>query len=251
MWLLNIFDNQTLELIAETGAIVIGSVLMGILLGYLYWGEYKKKTIKLNKSLDLERDQALQNKEKMDDLEAIRNHLQTEMQTDRSKFTSQSKTIYDQQSRIFENERQIQDLSTTISQLNNTIQTYEQRMNTIQHELLQPKEEVIPIRKIIASPSRINYEYVSNLLGRQVIEDDLTLLIGIGPRTSALLESHGIETWQQLSDTPTSQLQQILSDAGGIYKSLDPTHWAKQACMAAQSEWRKLRVYQESLRNLE
>ncbi len=251
MWLLNIFDNQTLELIAETGAIVIGSLLMGILLGYLYWGEFKKKSIKLSKSLDLERDQALQNKEKMEDLEATRNHLQAEMQSDRSKFSSQSKTIYDQQLRIFETERQIQDLSTTIGQLNQTIETYEQRMNTIKDEIEQPQEDIIPIRKIIASPSRINYEYVSNLLGRQVIEDDLTLIVGIGPRTSALLESHGIETWQQLANTSTDQLQQILSVAGGIYKSLDPTHWAKQAGMASQSEWRKLRVYQESIRKLE
>ncbi len=251
MWLLNIFDNQTLALIAETGAIVIGSVLMGILLGFLHWGEYKKKSIKLSKSLDLERDQAIQNKEKMDDLEAIRNHLQAEMQSDRSKFTSQSKDIYDQQIRIFEKERQIQDLSSTIKELNQTIESYEQRLNTIQEEILPPREEVISIRKIIASPSRINYEYVSNLLGRQVIQDDLTLIVGIGPRTAALMESQGIETWQQLAETTTVQLQQILSDAGGIYKSLDPTHWAKQASMASQSEWRKLRVYQESLRKLE
>ncbi len=224
---------------------------MGILLGYLYWGEYKKKTAKLSKSLDLERDQALQNKEKMNDLEAIRGHLQDEMQTDRSKYTTQSKTIYDQQARIFENERKIQDLSGTIRELNSSIDSYEERLKTIQQEVLPSREELVPIKKITASPVRANYEYISNLLGRQVIENDLTLINGIGPRTAALLESKGIDTWNELAETTTDQLRQILEEAGGVYKSLDPAHWAKQASMASQSEWRKLRVFQESLRKLE
>lgn len=248
---MSLLDNTTLHIISETGAIVIGSMLMGILLGYLYWGEYKKKSIKLSRTLDLERDQALQQKEKYDDLEAIRQHLTNEIQSERNKFSSQSKTIYDQQIKLFEYERQIHEITTVNQELRNAIDGYENRIRLMEQEIVKPKEEEEPIKKITVTTARANYEHVSNLLGRQVIEDDLTVIVGIGPRTAALLESKGIETWGHLSVTTVEELQQILEEAGGVYKSLDPTHWPKQAAMASQSEWRKLRVYQETLRKIE
>ena len=97
---------------------------------------------------------------------------------------------------------------------------------------------------------RANYDHVSRLLGRQVTENDLTLIAGIGPRTASLLQKMGIESWDALAATPVDKLRQILGDAGGVYKSQDPTHWPKQASMAAQSEWRKLRVFQETLKKI-
>jgi len=119
----------------------------------------------------------------------------------------------------------------------------------IEEELLQSKSIAKPLKKIISSvATRANYEHVSQLLGRQVTENDLTLITGIGPKTAALLQANGIQTWNDLAKAKVEDLGEILSEAGGIYKSQDPTHWPKQAVMAAKSEWRKLRVFQESLR---
>jgi predicted flap endonuclease-1-like 5' DNA nuclease len=90
---------------------------------------------------------------------------------------------------------------------------------------------------------------VSKLIGRQVAENDLTLILGIGPKTAEILKSHGVDTWDKLAATPLLDLSKWLLEAGGIYKSQDPTSWAKQATMAAHGEWRKLRLYQETLRS--
>ncbi len=83
------------------------------------------------------------------------------------------------------------------------------------------------------------------------MENDLTVIAGIGPRTASLLQAMGIDTWELLAGTSVSELRQTLDKAGGNYKSLDPTHWPRQAAMAAQSEWRKLRVFQQSLKAAE
>ena len=251
MWMLSILDNQSLHVIAEVGAIVIGSVLLGILFGYLHWGEFVKKSIKLGKNLDLERDQAIQLKEKMNDLELINDQLRTEIERERSKSGYQSKSLYDLQQRQHDYDKQVRQLKETIGELTAKADQYEARIDIIKQELNKPKEqeqvtESVPMQG--PSPSRANYEHVSQLLGKPVIENDLTIISGIGPRIASLLESRGIETWEQLSNTPVDALQSLLIEAGGVYKSLDPAHWPRQASMAAKSEWRKLRVYQQSLK---
>lgn len=249
--MLNILDNHSLHVIAEVGAIVIGSILLGLLLGYLHWGEFKKKSIKLGKNLDLERDQAIQLKEKLIDLALINDQLQSEVANEKSKYGYQTKTLFDLQQKQIDDEKQIRQLKETIGELTAKADQYETRIDIIRQELNKAKEQeqikesaIVPV----SSPSRANYEHVSQLLGKPVIENDLTIISGIGPRIASLLESRGIETWEQLSNTPVDVLQSLLIEAGGGYKSLDPAHWPRQACMAAKSEWRKLRVYQQSLK---
>lgn len=249
--MLNILDNQSLHVIAEVGAIVIGSILLGLLFGYLHWGEFKKKSIKLGKSLDLERDQAIQLKEKLIDLTLVNDQLRSEFDHEKSKSGYQSKSLFDLQQKQVENEKQIRQLKETIGELTAKADQYEYRLHTIKEELYNPKEpEQISDRvgTPVPTPLRANYEHVSQVLGKPVIENDLTIIAGIGPRIASLLESRGIETWEQLSNTPVDALQSLLVEAGGIYKSLDPAHWPRQASMAARSEWRKLRVYQLSLK---
>lgn len=250
MCLLSILDSPVLHIVAETLVIVVGSLLLGILFGYLHWGEYKKKSIKLGKSLDNERDQMIQLKEKLDELETIRSHMQTEINSHISRQNAQSKTIFDHQQELFEKEKQINGLQHSIEELGSLIETYEQRLKVIEDEL-KPVIEVpppLPKRESPVIPIRANYEHVSQLLGRQVIENDLTVISGIGARTASLLESRGIETWEELANVSIESLRQILEEAGGVYKTLDPASWPKQSRMAAQSEWRKLRVYQETLK---
>ncbi|MEO5907321.1 MAG: hypothetical protein ABIQ11_11380 [Saprospiraceae bacterium] len=252
--MLNILDNQSLHVIAEVAAIVIGSMLLGLLLGYLYWGEFKKKSIKLGKNLDLERDKAIQLKEKLIDLEVINDQLQSEIAGEKLKYGYQTKSLFDQQQKQYEYEKQIKQLKETIGELTSKADQYESRLHIIKEELNKPKEPEQIIGRVSTpapSPSRANYEHVSQLLGKPVIENDLTIIAGIGPRIASLLESRGIETWEQLSITPVESLQSLLIEAGGVYKSLDPAHWPRQASMAARSEWRKLRVYQQSLKETE
>jgi predicted flap endonuclease-1-like 5' DNA nuclease len=161
-----------------------------------------------------------------------------------------AKTIYDQQQYIFSCEAELKKQKAKVDQLNASIDSYQYRIQIIEEELEKAKAPVAKSKKTKSLPLvRANYEHVSQLLGRQVTENDLTLILGIGPKTSTLLGKHGIKTWDDLSKATVDILREYLDEAGGIYKAHDPSQWAKQALMAARGEWRKLRVFQEKLRN--
>ena len=250
VWL-NILDNGSLQLIAEIGVIVLGSILMGILLAYFYWGGYKKKTELLNNKLDLQRDLVTDLRNQLEQVTSVRDHLISELSEERNKLNTQAKSIYDLGRQLYGYESQLRENKSIIEELNDTIRQYEARLHVIEAELLRSREMQSSPKKIITSTAtRANYDHVSQLLDRQVTENDLTLISGIGPRTASLLQKLGIDTWEALAGTSVDALRQILSEAGGVYKTQDPTHWPKQASMASQSEWRKLRVYQETLKKI-
>ncbi len=251
IWL-NILNNETFLLAAEILFIVIGSMLLGILLSSLNSGGLKKKLADLTAAVEEEKKQAADLREQVIELNQIRVELNIGNEEFKTRIAEQSRTIYDQQLYILNSEGAYKNQKAAMDDLNATIDSYQHRINVIQEELEKVKGTDNRPKKVSAVPQvRSNYEHVSKLLGRQVTENDLTLIAGIGPKTADLLHSNGIETWDNLSTTPVDHLRKILHDAGGIYKSQDPTHWAKQAVMASQGEWRKLRVYQEALRKNE
>lgn len=86
-----------------------------------------------------------------------------------------------------------------------------------------------------------------SVFGRKIKEDDLKIIEGIGPKTEELLNNTSIHTWRQLGNTSVPQLQNILDRAGDRFQLLNPSTWPKQARMAADGEWVKLREYQNYL----
>jgi predicted flap endonuclease-1-like 5' DNA nuclease/uncharacterized membrane-anchored protein YhcB (DUF1043 family) len=248
IWL-NIVENTTMLLVAETLVIVIGSMLMGILLSYLINGNSKKEAESLQEELAGEKKQSDELREQMNELVNIREHLKNEVSTMRLKADSQSKTIYDQQLLIATRDGESKSQKGIIDGLQASIDSYQRRLKVIEDELTQAKNAIL-IPHVSTPPhvQRVNYDHVSKLLGKAVTENDLTLITGIGPKTSSLLQAHHIHTWEDLSGVPVEELRKILDEAGGIYKSQDPSSWPKQAFMASQSEWRKLRIFQETLK---
>jgi predicted flap endonuclease-1-like 5' DNA nuclease len=251
LWL-TIFNNETFLLVAETLFIVTGSMLLGILLSYLYSGGLKSKLGDLTLSLEEEKKQAGELREQVRQISQVRAELQAEIEELKLKGSEQARTIFNQQLTLQHREGEFKNQKGTIDSLQATIDSYQHRVNIIQEELEKAKApETRPKKSVVAPQVRANYEHVSKLLGRQVTENDLTLIAGIGPKTAALLQSNGIQTWEDLAGAKLSDLQALLQEAGGVYKSQDPKHWAKQAVMASRGEWRKLRVYQEAIRKSE
>jgi predicted flap endonuclease-1-like 5' DNA nuclease len=251
IWL-SIIQNEGLLVLAETLVIIIGSMLLGILLAWFFWGKLKEDKIELQSIVDEEKRKQEDLRDQISQLLHEREQLQHEMADVRAKLDTQSKLIFDQNNRLFIAERDSNQHREMADSLQATIDSYQHRLRIIEEELTKAKaEQVIPkkLKKVLASSA--NYEHVSQLLGRQVTENDLTLIAGIGPKTASLLKDHKIKTWEKLAKTPIADLREILEEAGGTYKSLDPSAWARQAKMAAKSEWRKLRVFQETLKNKE
>jgi large subunit ribosomal protein L17 len=77
--------------------------------------------------------------------------------------------------------------------------------------------------------------------------DDLTKVEGIGPKISELLKNSGISTFAKLAETETEKISEILTEAGGSFKSHDPKTWAEQAIMAADGKWDELKKWQDEL----
>ena len=233
-------------MVAETSIIVIGSLLMGIFLAYLHWSGYKKRMHEIDAELKAEKEQLAELHNQITHLNQQRDQLSNEIFEEKSRHGIQSKQLYEQSQKLFQYENDLSRHHALVDQLNASIAAYEQLLRIIESEMV--KEEITSAPLPQHQPTRANYERVSQMLGKPVTENDLTIVSGIGTRTASLLQAHGIDTWNKLGETEVSTIQSILNKAGGMYKSLDPTYWPKQALMAAQSEWRKLRVFQEAIK---
>ena len=117
-----------------------------------------------------------------------------------------------------------------------------------------PMSEVETISHAIAAditdasaPVDFDAEGAKAVFGKRIKEDDLKIIEGIGPKTEELLNNRSIHTWRQLNNSSTDQLQGILNDAGDRFQLLNPSTWSKQAGMAADGDWLRLRSYQDWL----
>lgn len=75
--------------------------------------------------------------------------------------------------------------------------------------------------------------------------DDLKRIEGIGPKTSAVLNTAGITTFQALADHTAEEIKEILRAAKsrGV-----PTTWPEQAKLAAAEDWDGLDKLQDELK---
>jgi large subunit ribosomal protein L27 len=89
-------------------------------------------------------------------------------------------------------------------------------------------------------------EKIETALGK-IVQDDLKIVEGIGPKIEELLHEAGIDTWVKLSETEVEAIQQILSDAGSRFSTHNPGTWPRQAKMAVDGKWDELKTWQDEL----
>lgn len=75
-------------------------------------------------------------------------------------------------------------------------------------------------------------------------KDDLKKLEGIGPKIEKLLNTAGIQNFDQLAAITPDLLKSLLDAEGGQFKMHDPKTWPYQAELAAKGEWGRLKDYQ-------
>ncbi len=79
----------------------------------------------------------------------------------------------------------------------------------------------------------------------QLESDDLTKIEGVGPKTAEVLNNANIETFSDLADTKVGDIRVLLEEAG--LSRYDPKTWPKQAELARNGEWEKLKELQDKL----
>ncbi len=85
-------------------------------------------------------------------------------------------------------------------------------------------------------------------MGAAGIQDDLTIVEGIGPKIQMLLNQYGVHTYRQLADTPVERLREILANGGPQLAMHDPGTWPSQANLAANDQWAALKSIQGFLK---
>ncbi|MEL6274719.1 MAG: helix-hairpin-helix domain-containing protein, partial [Bacteroidota bacterium] len=80
-----------------------------------------------------------------------------------------------------------------------------------------------------------------------IVEDDLKIIEGIGPKIEALLKEKGITTLTTLAEAHTDELRSILAAAGSRYRVHNPDSWPAQAKLASQGKLAELKTMQAEL----
>jgi predicted flap endonuclease-1-like 5' DNA nuclease len=81
------------------------------------------------------------------------------------------------------------------------------------------------------------------------MQDNFTIITGIGPKVSAILRNSKINTFTQLSTLNVEKINEILKKANpNLLRLVDPTTWPEQARLAADGDWEGLSSLQDSLR---
>jgi predicted flap endonuclease-1-like 5' DNA nuclease len=90
-------------------------------------------------------------------------------------------------------------------------------------------------------------ELAASVFMRKIVEDDLKIVEGIGPKIEQLFHNEGIRTWKALAGTSVERCQQILDKAGERYRIHKPATWPKQCELAYLGKWNELKEWQDKM----
>jgi predicted flap endonuclease-1-like 5' DNA nuclease len=76
--------------------------------------------------------------------------------------------------------------------------------------------------------------------------DDLTMIEGIGPKVSKILNDVGIMSFAELAAADAARVERALDEAG--LQMMDPEGWIEQAKLAARGDMEGLKKLQDELK---
>ena len=85
------------------------------------------------------------------------------------------------------------------------------------------------------------------VFGKKILQDDLTVVEGIGPKIRELFHNHDVKTWASLADCSIEKCQKVLNSGGKRFEIHRPGTWPEQSKMASLGQWQKLKDWQDSL----
>lgn len=64
---------------------------------------------------------------------------------------------------------------------------------------------------------------------KTIAKDDLKIIHGIGPKLEGVFNKNGISTYGELAKADKTKIEEILEEAGPVFKNVDTADWKKQA----------------------
>jgi predicted flap endonuclease-1-like 5' DNA nuclease len=219
----------------EVIVMLVGTLALGMLLGYLIWGWTRRKLLLAEKRIaDLEVEVGL--------LDEQRARLETIERKQRIRAASwAARALVTNEEELPE---QVELPPPTVFEQPEVFPMAEPGEESF--EVIRDPEQALadePDPGLSAEQLRI----ASEIMGREVRYNDLQLIEGIGPVIAEVLMRGGITSWKKLAGTTKHILRVILDEAGPQYRIHKPKTWPKQARMAVDGEWKKLKAYQDTL----
>jgi predicted flap endonuclease-1-like 5' DNA nuclease len=125
------------------------------------------------------------------------------------------------------------------------------RVDALDLDLTSSKAEIDSLHIDLSSAqeeiARLQAALAASTAAAQVAGDDLTMIEGIGPKISDLLNGAGIRTFDELGNTEVDRLREILAAGGPGFQIADPARWPRQARLAAKQDWVALQSLKQQL----
>jgi predicted flap endonuclease-1-like 5' DNA nuclease len=114
--------------------------------------------------------------------------------------------------------------------------------------MVRDLQSVIRANAVTGAPPKPDLVEGSRVMGVPVVNNDFTLIEGVGPRIAQLLVDKGITTWWALANSDVELLRSVLREAGPKFQVHDPRSWPQQARLLAFGEWEKFLTLAAALR---
>ncbi len=137
--------------------------------------------------------------------------------------------------------RQIEKKSKVYTKLRADLEKQQSENNSLRSELSSLSKKSSSIEP------EFDAKLAAGIFGGKVVNNDLKIIEGIGPKIEELFHNAGIKTWKALSETSVEKCQQILDDAGDRFKIHNPATWPSQAETAYHGLWKVLKWWQDDM----
>ena len=132
--------------------------------------------------------------------------------------------------------------------LESNISDLQTRLSNTESELASSKSKLNAVQNIASGTTQSNnsfkVEEARTAFGKEVIQDDLTIIEGITIEVASLLKQKGINTWKELANTSADRCREIVDNSGRSNEVHQPATWPEQARLAYEGKWAELRRWQ-------
>lgn len=143
---------------------------------------------------------------------------------------------------LSKNSEQVEALQADLDACRSNSLKLEATIKGLRAELSTPKLSV-------SAPVLIPFsaQAAASVFGKKILQDDLKIVEGIGPKIEEMFHAAGIKTWKALSETSVEKCRQILDSGGESFAVHDPATWPKQGELAYEGKWQQLKDWQDKL----
>lgn len=231
---LRIVNLRMFENIYESSISLAAGLLLGVFISWFYL-RHKIR----------ERDEYIEDLEtslieKVEDLNARVRKQETNLERLNSELSQREKVIANLNASVQEKDDMISGYEEKIADLEKQnrdglarSEVAEERLRELDNSLIEKEQE------IAALIARVN-----------AMQDDLSIIDGIGLKISAVLRLAGIKSFSQLASTDEDRIRDILeAENPNLLRLTDPSTWFEQARMAAEGDWEALSSIQDKLKS--